>query len=264
MSLSSDDESIDTIIDTYSESNINLFLQADNKTETQKFTIYYFKKGKEFLQKIQPWTYNNPLDPDHIQSIKKEILTNQELTGIFTVIQLENQDLVLIDGHHRLGAMLDIYEEHPDLDLDLEIVVHNYVTDDIESQKTKKLFQKINNTKPFRCEFPIIALVIELIERVSSHYPGLIKNGRTRSNFPFVNKRLLNEALQTRLLQLDNICVENLFCQIRLLNNYYREKSYEEYQKTKRKNWSRDSEKLVEIGCYLGLVKLETWVNRLR
>ena len=233
------------------ESNIELLLKANTKIETENFTIYIFRNSLELIQNIIPWTYNNPLNIEHVKSIKTQLLKIPKLTGVFTIIQLDNKKIFLLDGHHRHQALLELYNEG-ELDESLEIVVHCYRSDKINSNQTVRLFHNLNHTKPYSTAPPVLETTIMVIDYLERTYPGIIKDTRVRTTFPFIHKKSLNEVLHHRLESLDEFNYDSIIQSIPDINRYY-EINSQSIVATKKKCWETVLPKLERTGCYLGL-----------
>ena len=112
--------------------------------------------------------------------------------------KLEDGRIYLLDGHHRQQAMLILYEEE-DFDVPIEITVHCYKSDTINSSRTSSLFHKLNNTKPFSVGPVVTITVIQIIDYLETHYPGMIRDTSTRANYPNIHKKTLNKCLYEHL-----------------------------------------------------------------
>ena len=92
---------MDDFNDDYQNSNISLLINCDSSLRTTNYTIYLFNDGRELIENIEPWTFNNPLDEKHVKSIKEQLIEDPALMGVFTIIKLSNGKVYLLDGHHR-------------------------------------------------------------------------------------------------------------------------------------------------------------------
>ena len=261
MSDSEDYLSPDEYEDTeYSNSNTTLFLEADAKIIRKDYIIYLFPDCQKFLEKIKPWCFNQPTNRDHINNIKLEINNEPCLTGVFTVIQLEDGKIYLLDGHHRQQAMIELYKE--DFDVPIEITVHCYKSDTINSSRTSSLFHKLNNTKPFSVGPVVTITVIQIIDYLETHYPGMIRDTSTRANYPNIHKKTLNKCLYEHLNQMESIDFATIIHRLERLNRNYKRRAKELVEKKKR-DWSRTKTILERSNLYLGLVTMKTWVSEI-
>lgn len=259
-SISSDDEGNEEF--NYSiPFNSSLLEEATQKTATSNFTIYLFPNSRNFIEKILPWTYNNPLNTEHINSIKIQLKQNPILTGVFTIVHLDNERIYLLDGHHRHQALLKLYQEG-ELDEPIEIVVHCYRSDTINSRRTINLFQNLNHTKPFHIENKVTETTIMVINFMEKTYPGIVKDSPIRATFPFIHKKTLNEVLFRRLESLEDFNYESIIHSIPDINRYYEINAMKIVKKNK-KNWDKVSKKLERTGCYLGLSPMNKWIEEI-
>ena len=58
---------------------------TDGKYSRKNYTLYYFQNGREFIENIKPWTFNNPLNTEHINKLYKQLKEEPILTGVFSV-----------------------------------------------------------------------------------------------------------------------------------------------------------------------------------
>ena len=82
-----------TSFEIYDSTESMMDRSCQGKNKRTHYTSYYFPDAKEFIENIKPWTFNNPLNPDHIESMYKQFEKSPILTGVFTVICLENQEV---------------------------------------------------------------------------------------------------------------------------------------------------------------------------
>lgn len=267
MSSHSDDdyasaEEIDELeLEGFSDSNISLLLSCDSKSKRKNYISYYFENGRNFIESIQPWTFNHPLKMDHVTKIKLQLLDDPTLTGVFTIIQLATGQLVLIDGHHRHCALLSMFQDG--FRKNIEVEVHCYLSDTIHGPKTTRLFQKLNNTKPFQSNQHIILDVITIMKAIETKYPNVLRGGKKRANFPNLHREQLNDRLQEKLGELDDYNVDEIILQIKQKNRYYRKNAERIIQENKKRKWVDVESRLSKVGCYLGIVDMEEWISQL-
>ena len=246
------------VSDDYVFSNIQLLHTSDSKIKRKNYTTYYYKNGREFIHDIRPWTFNYPVNEEHIKSICEQVKRQPQLTGVFSIIQLNDYKLILLDGHHRHQALLKLYEDE-EFDEEIEIEVHCYQSDTIDSNRTSSLFQKLNNIKPFKVKDEITYHVIKIIQFLEKKYPGVIKSGKTRANFPYIHKETLNDKLHQKFMDLDTIDESRIQKQIQITNREY-EKIANILVTKQKKDWSKIEPRLQKTGCYLGLRSIDEWI----
>ena len=174
------------------------------------------------------------------------------------MIQLDNKNIFLLDGHHRHQALVELYNAG-DLDHSLEIIVHCYRSDKINSNRTVKLFHNLNHTKPYSIAPPVLETTILVIDFLEKTYPGIIKDTPVRTKFPFIHKKTLNELLHRRLDSLEEFSYDSIINNIPDINRYY-EINAQRMVESKKKCWEKVKPKLEKTGCYLGIAPLEKWV----
>ena len=256
-SISGSDSSDDD--EFYQKSNLSLLMLSFMMINTKFYNIYLFKESRDFIENIITWTYNNPLNLKHVKKIKEQLLKEPFLTGVFSVVKLNNDKVYLIDGHHRHRALLELYTEGK-LDEDIPVEVHCYESDTIKSQKTINLFQKLNHTKPFQVDIEINILALRIIDFMEKTFPNAIRE-LVRRSYPNIRKKELNDALQNRIQETKNFSYEKIIRNISRENGEYHGSARQLVQKAG-KNWFEINKKLKKTGCYLGLVDVKTWVNR--
>lgn len=234
---------------------------AEAKFKNITYTSYFIKNGRDFIKLIRPWTFNNPLNDEHIEKIFQQLKKEPFLTGVFTVLCLEDKSLVLIDGHHRYHALMQLYQEGFDDTIFLE--VHCYQSDRIESDRTISLFSKLNNTKPFQPDLPIIIMTINIIKKLKDLFPNVIKSGKTRANFPNILEEELNDLLQNKLKKIKLPLENRIIKKIINLNNEYKNIAKSIISSNKKRNWEKSKIRLERTGCYLGIVPINEWINKL-
>ena len=250
-----------TSFDIYDSTESMMDRSCQGKNKRTHYTSYYFPDAKEFIENIKPWTFNNPLNPDHIESMYKQFEKSPILTGVFTVICLENQEVFLIDGHHRHQALYQLYQN--DFDEPIEIEVQCFYSDTIDSQQTIDLFSKLNNTKPFKPILQFIVLSIEIIKKLKKLYPNVIRNSGNRVNFPNIHEETLNQLLQQKMKSLRIPTEDNIMRQIMEKNEYYRDNMEGILAKTRKRSLDTSIQKVEKLGCYLGIVDIKEWINSL-
>lgn len=243
-------------------SNTTLLHTSDFKIPMEYFIIYIFRISFIFINSIIPWTYNNPLNLEHVQAIKAALRLKPILTGVFTIIELDNKMVYLLDGHHRHRAILELYRDG-ELDQPIEIVAHCYRSDRINSKRTVELFQNLNHTKPYHIAPPVIQTTIMVIDFLEKKYPGIIKDTPVRTKYPFIHKKTLNEVLHRRLDSLENFSYDSIINSIPDINRYYEINSRQIVESEKKRSWESINKPLERTGCYLGLVPIKKWVDEI-
>lgn len=243
------------------QSTLSILLFAYMMLKTKFYNIYLFENGRDFIENISTWTYNNPLNIKHVQEIKKQLKANPFLTGVFSMVKLNNGYVYLIDGHHRHQALLELYEEGF-IHHNIHIEVHCYESDTITSSKTMSLFAKLNHTKPFKVEVPINILALRIINFMEQTFSGVVKDLKRRS-YPYIRKKELNDALQDRISETENFNYDMIVRNISRENGEYQSKAREIFRNSSTsQTWENVKKKVQETGCYLALGEVKKWVEQ--
>lgn len=273
--------------DSDSESDSNSYYdsnsESDNESDDEDYTydlakesVFYIsvsdyknlspKDTKKFIENVKEWTYNNPVNKEHVQSIQKSLMKRPHLTGVFSIVKLDNGTYYFIDGHHRVKALKKIYKVKPKFKID--ITVHCYYSDTLDSEKTIKLFNRLNNTKPFKPVTKHIDISIVIIKKLNEDFPNMFRDAKTKSLYPYVHKTTLNKHIQTKLKTIEGeISTSNIIAKFHKYNNRIK-RNLNDYLrrhqncKTNAKLYKKES-RVKEIGCYLGVVKIEKLVSEI-
>lgn len=86
---------------------VSLKVLAESKTEgVQKTT--QFKVDPRLIE-IEPGFNARPIDPEHVGAMKTSLLAGSILPPLF--VRVEQSRIIVVDGHHRLTAMLELIGE---------------------------------------------------------------------------------------------------------------------------------------------------------
>lgn len=174
-----------------------------------------------FVKYIREYAYNNAINPDHVTYLATEIKKTHCVIGNFTTVELENHDIYLLDGHHRLTALKRL--SNADL-AQVELTIFNYKSDVITSQRTMDLFHKINKVKPYNINFEIdkdCRFIISELKRIDPGFKnGIRDNASGVVMWPNYLESKFKLLLEARLKQLPRYSVENVITQIRDYNNH--------------------------------------------
>jgi hypothetical protein len=174
-----------------------------------------------FVKFIKEYAYNNAINPDHVTYLATEIKKTHCVIGNFTTVELENHDIYLLDGHHRLTALKRL----SDADLaQVELTIFNYKSDVIASTRTMDLFNTINNVKPYNINFQINNDCVVIITQLKRLDPGFKSGIRDNESglvmFPNILESKFKLRLEARLKELPRYNVENVITQILAYNHH--------------------------------------------
>ena len=263
--IGSDSES-DSNSESYQECEYDLANESEFYNSVSDYKNLSPKDTKKFINYIQEWTYNNPVNNEHVQNIKKALIKHPHLTGVFSIIKLDNGTHHFIDGHHRARALKEIYKDNPEFQIN--ITVHCYFSDTLDSEKTVELFNRLNNTKPFKPVIKYVEVTIDIIKKIKINFPKILRNTPVKSQYPYVHEPTLSSKIQDKLKSIgSDVSTSDILCKFLK----YDEKiklNLDEFIKIHRgfKNKSRfekDIEKANKAACYLGVVSTDKLISEI-
>ena len=263
--VENDNESdYESIIDE--ESTIDLLNNNKiKKINLNELKLFICNNLSEFCNNIEEYKHNNILNIEHINNLKKTLKKEKIiLTSDFTVIlSKETNKIFLLDGHHRLQALKSLYMN--DEIQNLNYIVRLYEMKNDEDPRIIELFEKINNTKPFKTNIEISRSSSNIFIKLKKTYPKVFKNTGIRSNFPYINEYKFTEKLKSILIRMDRIDDENILKEIYRINRLMGQDIEEKLINNNRtlRTRTKDIEKLEKINCYLGIDKKLNWLNNL-
>ena len=71
----------DNDVEEFKKENLDLISQA--KYKNHFYTSYFIQDGKEFILSVRPWTFNNPLNSEHIDKIYSQLKLDPYLSRRF-------------------------------------------------------------------------------------------------------------------------------------------------------------------------------------
>lgn len=167
------------------------------------FRITNPKQSKTFVNNFinREYPFNYEIQEDHIKVLVETIKQTQHLFSPITVIQYTEQPdkiFMLIDAHHRIRALNQIYQNEPDFKIQLEVYV--YLSDTIESETTQMIFNICNRVKISSRDEKKIKLCSEVSHELKKLYGAIIKtkteNDTERANRPNFHVNKLNKGIE--------------------------------------------------------------------
>ena len=261
-------------IPNYSKNKLSSYTLENN-------IVYHFCKN------IKNYGLNLQIDDNHYKKISDELLIeeNPVIYNEFIVVEytkLETEDVKslceLLDGHHRLKALLDIYTKKPKFNIVIRVSVIQ--SDFPESIETKSIFRKFNIIKPFEVDFDIMDISNLLITKLNTHFSikynkfDFIKDS-TQVARPSIRKSVINECIQKRLNDLklrycinkNDINIDLIVKNIIRYNNTISNKSIGWYKADKTFESSKTItqsmlDKAIKNNCLIGLVNIDTLIKK--
>ena len=211
-------------------SNINIL--GTNVIKRKYYSNYYiedFEKIKKFIINIEEYNYNSPTNEEHIKTIENVIRKTHKLYGIITTITNKHNHLILIDGHHRILALKNLIRNGYQLKISLDI--HNYNCDQFTDDCVMKLFESLNNTKPFRTNIDFVKSSEYIITKIKKNIPKLFSESKTRANFPRLHLKSFNNSLQKYLEKNKEYNEEIIILKLLGLNKRFKKMKFKEFIK---------------------------------
>ena len=174
---------------------------------TMKFIrITEAKRSKIFVNNIinREYPHNHDIQEDHLRLLVDTIKLSHHLFAPITLIQYTDEPdniFMLIDAHHRIRALKQIFEDDPDFKIQLEIYV--YLSDTVESETTQTIFNICNRIKIVEKNEIRIKLCSEVSRELKRLYGSIIKtkseNDTDRANRPNFHVNRLNKGIEILL-----------------------------------------------------------------
>lgn len=206
---------------------------------------------------IESFSNNNPINKKHVNKLKLSLKENKtkSLDSIFVVVGFKDGSIILIDGHHRMQAIKELYASE-ELKDDYEFEIHLYELD-IDYEPTHKdvldIFYKVNNTKPYKTVNDNTKKTIIITKKLKETYSELFKNGKKRANFPYVHESTFNQTLTKLLYNVQDIDIEKILNNIHNQNQYFKENARKILKDISRKDYKHKLTKIKESSGYIGI-----------
>ena len=236
----------------------------------------------KFCNNIKEYGSNLEIIKQHYKNIADALLTednpiiyNEFIVVEYTKLQTDDYKSLceIIDGHHRMRALLDIFDKKPNFNIIIRVSVIQ--SDKPNSIETKSIFRKFNITKPFVVDFDIMEITDLIINELKTEFKcnftkfELIKDNKQVQR-PSIRQSVINDCIQKRLNKLkrmhhinrNDINIELIIQNFIKYNNEISNKVKED------KNYFNDKtitdnilDKASKVKCFLGLDKLDNIVK---
>ena len=237
----------------------------------------------KFCNNIKEYGSNLEIIKQHYKNIAEALLTednpiiyNEFIVVEYTKLQTDVYKSLceIIDGHHRMRALLDIFDKKPKFNIIIRVsVIQSDYPDSIE---TKSIFRKFNITKPFIVDFDIMEITELIITELKTHFKcnytkfDLIKDNKQVQR-PSIKQSVINDCIQKRLNELktlyhinrNDIDIDLIIQNFIKYNNEISKEVKEDknYLKTDKTITDNLIEKASKVDCFLGLVKTDMLVK---
>ena len=164
---------------------IPIFNLSDNIYVERRIT-----SSRRFVNNVPHYEFNRIEDNEHIKHLKESLDVDRPyFPDTFSVGVIEETDEIkLMDGHHRHGALSEKISEDGDFNMPILVDVYNVPNMDV----FRKLFKKINNKRNINPEDIPEEAIAEIVQLLTTRFPDAIRNKpEGRVNRPRINKREL-------------------------------------------------------------------------
>jgi hypothetical protein len=264
----------DNNFDIFDEETDNLSSNTINNNIT---TTYISKKeelfGKEMarvnnstihqcdinnLANIHEYPHNNKTNKRHVNDLKKAYKKGEYVYGNFVVGIDDNNIPWLLEGHHRIKAIKEIKDK-----INADAIIYVHKIDNIDSNDTTELYNKINHIKPLRNNAHIKKLATKFVRQFDEKFESILKNKNKddKVNRPYINKNELSDTITKYIEQKGGLnidikkMIENISEKNEKLCNY-------EYKELiSHKKWNKVTEttfnKMDKKECFLSLYSID-------
>jgi hypothetical protein len=226
---------------------------------TRSYDVH-FPKMEKFVSNMEPYSYNQKLNKNHVKQIKTAYLKSKhDIQGTFITCTDITGKIYLLDGHHRYKALTDIYNKKKNKkNFNIEPQVHNYKIENIHSASTRELFNRINKVKPFNNDEEIIRHCHNIIALLKDKYPNRFKENCSSVKFPNVLISDVVVQLRRKFKEMDVINDNQIIDEIYATNIKLATKTYEGLRKH-RNITEKQHDKMDEHEFYLSVLCPSKW-----
>jgi hypothetical protein len=166
--------------------------------------------AREICTNIPIWSSNRKLDPEHINSLARDIKNSNYVMGTFKIMRC-GDEYRIFDGQHRYFAIREIITGN--IRFNVDVYVELFSVESFDSDEALILFSKANNIKNVEVTDTPNFIAHGVCKRLSEIYPKVLVESSVRVNRPRIDKRILYEKLKQILegLSQDNNNTGNSF-----------------------------------------------------
>ena len=268
----------------YKEYKFSLLGVKPNRTDP--LCDFYYLTGKQvknFL-KIKRFGLNLKINESHINNMKADLLASTipsfcNHIGIieYTDYKSNNIDnlIEIIDGHHRIITLEKIFKENPDFNISLWIGLHK--SDNPNGEKTRDIFKKYNQLKPFIVDISITEITGNIITELNTKFNTPNYTFIEDSEYvcrPSIKKCNINKIIQQHLetlqlthkIEYNKINIPNIIKKFDINNKLFNTKNLDWFltdpiYKNKKAITQNMLDRSKKHNCYLALVDLHTLIQ---
>ncbi len=182
--------------------------------------------ARELVQKVESYCYNRSLNTEHINQIYTCLTANQNpfLMNTFKIVCDENNKRRVLDGNHRLEALIQILKEDQNMEWNLDIFVELFIVKDLEDNIVLDLYKLANKTLNVSFKDNPDIFLCQLIKRICKD-PILNKGIIDRTSSKGVNrpkiakKDLYDKFKELYILKDNNKSIPEIINKIKDLNH---------------------------------------------
>jgi hypothetical protein len=138
-------------------------------------------------------TLDNKVSKDQINEIVEHLEETPVLYGMIEIIcDNKTNKAVIANGHHRLKALREILNKHPNYDISAWCRIH-YV-DSLTDESTITMINKMNKNVPYVPKDNPSTVIIETVDKMCRIYDKFIKDGKCYR--PNVSKSTLKSIIE--------------------------------------------------------------------
>lgn len=226
---------------------------------------FYKTNVRNFVPNIKLWSFQRPVNFDHVKELVESLKIKNHFIGTFKVIKDKDGKIRLIDGQHRYLAIKELMET--DSKFNMDIIIEFYETDKIESEYSINLFNKANSCLNITENDLPNTITTAIVNNICEDFNGMIidvKDMKT-CNRPRINKKLLYLALKEYVEKIYNnedeeqVIIDKIYQQIKNINITYGNRKRSSFKSVSETMYN----KCIKSGLYLGLECNFEWMEKL-
>lgn len=261
-------ETFDSDNENDGDLGLKLLYVMREKTAGANSIILYTANGRKFVNNIELWPFNRPIDDEHVKTIydnfvldkrEREILPN--LRTVCVGYREDENSYYLLDGQHRVRALHKFFKKYPSKNVDILVEVHT-VSDE---EEIVNLFNLVNNSKILSAEETPHKEAMKIIKRIKREYSNEVFTEKATAYYPKLDPRKVHKFFKSILVE-GNMNEEELYQEVVKKDNQYR-KLYRKDRPIPNYNPVKDikgGEKAARYGMFLGLDRHYEWFRDIK
>lgn len=178
--------------------------------------------ARELIRICDVWSYNRRLNQEHITKIENDLKT-QKYPNLLGTIKLifKNNEYKVIDGQHRLQAIINVIKNDETMKWDFILMVEIYNVSDLNDEVINDLYIKANKNLNINVEDELNLFLMELINKLEKDTilkAGIIDKQDGSVYRPRISKKDLYEKLKKYYIKKPDDTVELIYEKIKQKN----------------------------------------------